>query len=119
MTLEDCKAYPALSPSDRAPSADATRPRRRGNPAMRKGAPSLNPHGRPPVGLSLAAAIRKRFPAERLVELADAILAGDAPAAVKLRTLQWLDRRGYRGVRPGAEVAPCASPSPATPAGGG
>lgn len=72
---------------------------------MRRGAPSLNPHGRPPVGLSLANAVRRRFPPETIVEMAARILEGEAPAAVKLRTLELLDRRGY-GPRTSSAVAP-------------
>jgi hypothetical protein len=45
-----------------------------GNPAMRKGAPSLNPKGRPRLGTSLAEALRAKLPAEEhasmLVDLA-------------------------------------------------
>jgi hypothetical protein len=72
-------------------------PRRRpGNPAMRRGAPSLNPRGRPPGGLTLAAAIRKRWPPERIVQLAEQLLATARPAEA-LRVLDLLARRGYGG----------------------
>lgn len=72
------------------------KPRRRpGNPAMVKGGPSLNPKGRPPCWLALSNAVRARFPAAVLVEMAAHILESDAPADIKLRTLEWLGRRGY------------------------
>jgi hypothetical protein len=65
---------------------------------MRRGAPSLNPHGRPRVGLSLANAIRARFPPEVIVSMAAHILEGDAPANIKLGTLEFLAKRGYGAI---------------------
>jgi hypothetical protein len=74
-----------------------THPRRpRGNPAMRRGAPSLNPKGRPRVAESLAAAIRARLSPDRIVDLAVGIIEREGtPAGVRLRTLEALARRGY------------------------
>jgi hypothetical protein len=109
--MDDQARDPVCESNDGAKSSPRrTTTRRRGNPAMRKGGPSLNPHGRPPVRLALATAVRERFPAARIVQLAENILAGDAPALVKLRTLEFLGRRGY-----GTAVAPYA----ATAAAGG
>lgn len=75
-------------------------PRRRpGNPAMRRGAPSLNPKGRPPSWLALSNAVRARFPAAVLVEMAAHILESNELAEIKLRTLEWLATRGYGPIR--------------------
>ena len=103
-------------PDHRDPSgiANTNRARRRGNPRMVKGAPSMNPHGRPSVGLSLADAVRRRFPPERILAIAAAILDGDAPASVKQRTLEFLDRRGYG---PRAATRPTFEELLAAPAG--
>lgn len=62
---------------------------------MRRGGPSINPHGRPLLGKSLADALRHRVSAERIAELAVQLLDGDADADVKLRALDWIARRGY------------------------
>lgn len=62
---------------------------------MRRGAPSLNPKGRPPSWLALSNAVRARFPAAVLVEMAAHILESNEPAEIKLRTLEWLATRGY------------------------
>jgi hypothetical protein len=73
--------------------------RRRGNPAMRRGAPSLNPHGRPPVGRTLAAAIRQRVPPDTIVTLALHIVDDTASTPeTRLRTLELLARRGYGAI---------------------
>jgi hypothetical protein len=45
-------------------------PRHRGNPLCRKGIPSPNAAGRPPAGLSLANAIRRKFSPAFICELA-------------------------------------------------
>jgi hypothetical protein len=72
------------------------RTRRRGNPSMTRGGPSLNPFGRPRISQSLADALRRRFPVERIVELASAIVADPGtPGRIKLATLEWIGRRGY------------------------
>lgn len=62
---------------------------------MRSGAPSVNPSGRPPVGLALSNAVRARFPPDVIVAMAEHILKGDAPADIKLKTLEFLAKRGW------------------------
>src|SRR5690349_11848357 len=61
-----------------------------------RGMPSPNPRGRPRVGTTLANAIRERVPPTEIVAHAVRLLESAAtPPAVKLRTLAFLDRRGY------------------------
>src|SRR3954467_14998865 len=72
--------------------------RRPGNPNMRRGAPSVNPRGRPPAELALSNAVRARFPAEVIVSMAAHILDGDAAPEIKLGTLEFLARRGYAAI---------------------
>lgn len=68
---------------------------KRGNPAMYKGGPSLNPHGRPRVGDSLANAVRQRFSPERIAELAGKLAESAESEQVRLSALQLLSERGY------------------------
>jgi hypothetical protein len=71
-------------------------PRRRGNPLWRKGIPSPNAAGRPPAGLSLANAIRRKFSPAFICELAAGILADPAATvAERIRTLDLIARRGW------------------------
>ncbi len=71
-------------------------PRRRGNPLWRKGIASPNAAGRPPAGLSLANAIRRKFSPAFIVELAAGILADPAATvAERIRTLELIARRGW------------------------
>jgi hypothetical protein len=72
-------------------------PRRpRGSPLMQRGGPSLNPHGRPPVGRSLASAIRAGIPPAAIVTAALRILESEATSpALRVRTLELLARRGW------------------------
>jgi len=65
---------------------------------MRRGAASVNPRGRPPVGLALSNAVRARFPPDVIVSMAAHILEGDAPADIKLGTLEFLAKRGYGAI---------------------
>lgn len=50
--------------------------------------------GRPRVGLSLANAIRRRFPPERIVDMAES-LAGSDDERVRMALLQWIADRGF------------------------
>ena len=61
---------------------------------MVRGGPSLNPHGRPRTGTSLAEAMRKRFPVEDIVELA-AKLATCDDAKVRMSALQFIADRAH------------------------
>jgi hypothetical protein len=67
---------------------------RRTRTTWRKGIKSPNPAGRPPVGTTLAEAVRERWPPGRLVALASS-LAQSKSAAIKLRAIEWLADRGY------------------------
>lgn len=70
--------------------------RRRGNPNMRKGAPSLNPFGRPPVSRALSAMVRAKVPPQMFIAHALRLIESpDTPPAVRLRALEMLERRGY------------------------
>jgi hypothetical protein len=65
-------------------------------PRRPRGAPSLNPAGRPPVGRSLASAIRAGIPPAAIVSAARRIIESEpASPAVRARTLALLARRGY------------------------
>lgn len=67
--------------------------KRRGNPNMRAGAPSLNPKGRPPVGESLATAYREKWPPEKIVEHVGKLATGAASEQVRLQALQMIAER--------------------------
>lgn len=53
-----------------------------------------NPRGRPPVGKSLAYAIRNRFPPERIVDIAEKLVESD-DERVSMVALQFLTDRGF------------------------
>jgi hypothetical protein len=53
-----------------------------------------NPRGRPPVGRSLAYAIRNRFPPERIVDIAEDLIASE-DERVRMVALQFLVDRGF------------------------
>jgi hypothetical protein len=69
--------------------------RRPGNPAMRKGAPSLNPAGRPRVGQSLAEAVRAAVTPEELAEKMLKLADGAESEQVRYSALAWLGERGH------------------------
>lgn len=69
--------------------------KRRGNPAMRKGAPSLNPAGRPRVGQSLAEAVRAAVTPEELAEKMLRLADGAESEQVRYSALAWLGERGH------------------------
>lgn len=73
--------------------SDPTESKRRGNPAMRAGGPSLNPKGRPKLGDSLAEAMRLRFPVERICDLAEALVTGAESETVRMSALQMIAER--------------------------
>ena len=62
---------------------------------MAKGAPTLNPRGRPRVGDSLANAVRQKFSPERIVELAEKLACTAESEQVRLAALQLLAERGF------------------------
>lgn len=62
---------------------------------MRAGAPSLNPRGRPPVGESLANALRSRFPPDRIAELAEKLATTADSEQVRLSALQLIAERAH------------------------
>lgn len=72
-----------------------TTPKRRGNPAMRRGAPSLNPAGRPKVGQSLAEAVRSAVSPEELAERMLKLADGADSEQVRFSALAWLGERGH------------------------
>lgn len=74
---------------------------------------NANPRGRPSVGASLADAIRRRFPPERIVDHAEKLLdlaleQGDVSAGAKV--LQILTDRGYGKILTEAAEAGGLSP---------
>lgn len=77
--------YPSKTMSEPIP--------KRGNPAMRAGGPSLNPHGRPRVGASLADAYRSKWPPEKIVEHVGKLATGAASEQVRLAALQMIAER--------------------------
>jgi hypothetical protein len=100
----DCKAM-----GDPAPEQ-----KRRGNPAMVKGGPSLNPKGRPRAGLALAERIRERLDPDTLLNLAMRVAEDETLSdARKIEILLPLYDRGY--VKPpttiAAQVHTTSSPS--------
>ena len=62
---------------------------------MAKGAPSLNPRGRPRVGDSLANAFRQKFSPERIVELAEKLAESAESEQVRLSALQLIAERAH------------------------
>jgi hypothetical protein len=68
-------------------------PKRRGNPAMVAGGPSLNPHGRPRRGQSIAEAIRRRVDPDRIAELAEQLAESAESETVRLAALSFLADR--------------------------
>src|SRR5690606_34618384 len=68
---------------------------RRGNPRMRAGMPSLNPHGRPRTGESLAEAAREKVSPEQLVEKLLKLADTAASEQVRLAALLAIGDRGY------------------------
>lgn len=63
---------------------------------MIKGGPSINPHGRKPIGTSLAEAVRRKVPPDRIVD--EALRRLDDPeesGAVKMAAIVFLAERGY------------------------
>ena len=69
--------------------------RRGGNPAMVKGGPSLNPRGRPRRGLSLAEAMRERFPLQRICDLAEELATGADDDRVRMQALSFIADRAH------------------------
>lgn len=69
--------------------------RRGGNPNMRAGGPSLNPHGRPKRGLSLAEAIRERVDPAWIAERAVALAETAESEATRLAALSLIADRGW------------------------
>jgi hypothetical protein len=86
--------------------------RRRGNPAMVKGAPSLNPRGRPRAGLELAECICEHVPPAALVARAIELVKSK-DERVAIAALAFLADRGW--IRPPVHVDLDASVS-TTPA---
>jgi hypothetical protein len=62
-----------------------------------------NPRGRPPVSLSLADAIRRKFPPEKMVEIAESLLASKDDR-VRLGAFQTIQERGYGKVLSTVEI---------------
>lgn len=75
--------------------SDPIAEKRRGNPAMRKGAPSLNPAGRPRVGQSLAEAVRAAVTPEELAAKMLKLADGAESEQVRYSALAWLGERGH------------------------
>ena len=73
--------------------SEAIQSKRRGNPAMAKGAPSLNPNGRPPVRRALATAMRETFSEARIVELAEDLVLNAKSESVRLAALEFIANR--------------------------
>lgn len=55
---------------------------------------SGNPKGRPPVGRSLADALRRRFPPDRVVDIAESLTESEDDR-VRMIALQFIADRGY------------------------
>jgi hypothetical protein len=53
--------------------SEATVIKRRGNPAMQRGAASLNPRGRPPRGTSLAERVRAAIDPGEIIDFLDSV----------------------------------------------
>lgn len=62
---------------------------------MRKGAPSLNPAGRPRVGQSLAEAVRAAVTPEELAAKMLKLADGAESEQVRYSALAWLGERGH------------------------
>lgn len=65
---------------------------------------SGNPNGRPKVGLSLAEAMRRRFPPDEVVKLALELVEQEADLKVRLSALQFIADRAYGKVLSTTEV---------------
>ena len=82
---------------DRGPFAsvsESSTRKRRGGPNMVRGGPSLNPKGRPSVGLSLANAIRRGVTLEDLVAKA-VELTHSKDEKIRLAAIRLLMERGF------------------------
>jgi len=93
---------------------------------MQRGAPSVNPHGRPRVGRTLASAIRQRVTPTAIVTIALRIVENeDAAPPTRLRALELLAARGYGTIAalgrhlPPVPTATGGTPSSAARAGRG
>ena len=60
---------------------------------MQRGAPSLNPHGRPKVGQSLADAYRSKWTPERIVEHVSRLAESAVSEQVRLAALAMINER--------------------------
>lgn len=65
---------------------------------------SGNPAGRPKVGLTLAEAMRKRFPPDEIVKMAADLALQSADDKVRLSALQFIADRAYGKVLSTTEV---------------
>jgi hypothetical protein len=71
---------------------------------------SGNPAGRLPVGQTLASALRDRLPVEKLVEVAETLLASD-DESIRFKTLQLVFDRAHGKVLTTVEVTGEMSPA--------
>lgn len=71
---------------------------------MTRGAPSLNPRGRKPLGTSLSAAMRARFPVDKIVDLAADLAEHAESEQVRLAALQMINDRAWGKVTERHEV---------------
>lgn len=69
--------------------------RRRGNPLMQKGKPSLNPRGRPPSGSSLAEKIRETIEPEEIVACVASVMRNSFKSADRLAAAKFLSEFGW------------------------
>lgn len=70
--------------------------RRGGNPRMVKGAPSVNPHGRPRAGTALAERIRERLDPDTILDLARQLADDESiPIDKRLDSILRLAAMGY------------------------
>lgn len=96
------------------PDPAPSQPRPRGNPAMVKGGPSLNPKGRPRAGLALAERIRERLDPDTLLDLAVRVAADETLSPERrLEVLIPLYDRGY--LKPPTTIAAKVETTDATP----
>jgi hypothetical protein len=100
------------SPTIGLTMSEAIEAKRRGNPRMVKGAPSLNPAGRPRVGESLAEAVRNACSPDELAAKMLSLADGAESEQVRYSALAWLAERGHGKVTQSIDASINASAAP-------
>lgn len=72
-----------------------SKPKRRGNPNMRKGMPSINPKGRPRSGLAFAERVRERVDPDKIIDAVLEVLENAEKPSERLQAATFLRDSAY------------------------